>query len=443
MLDLVTAFDLKQNKQLVAIVGGGGKTSLMFRLAEELSGRVIATTTTRIFAAQMKLAPAVCRFPNPNFDRCLSAGLDRHSLCLVVGQVEGEKARGVPPEIVSQWLNRPDVDAILVEADGSRMKPCKAPAEHEPVIPAKASLVIPVAGIDAVGGRLSEIAHRPERVANLTSLDLNDEMTTDALATLLCHKQGGLKSVPPTARVMVLINKVEDEHQLGLARQVARCCLDAERIDRVIIGAIKTGKPILEVHRRVTAVLLAAGASARMGQTKQLLPWGDTTMLGQVIANLQASAVNEIVVVTGHDRDKTTAIAEKAGVKTVHNPDYEAGGMLSSLQAAVNYLPTNRGAVLVALADQPLVEPGVINRLLEAYWQGSGQIIAPAYDGERGNPVLFDRHHFPELLALPWGEAPRTLLKRHTQAVTLVPVDSAAVLLDLDTQQLYRRWRPK
>ncbi len=442
MLDLATAFDLKQGKQLVAIVGGGGKTSLMFRLAKELGGRVIATTTTRIFAAQMKLAPAVCNFPDQNFDRCLSDGLERHQLCLVVGQVEGEKARGVPPEIVSQWLERPDVDTILVEADGSRMRPCKAPAGHEPVIPVKTSLVIPVAGIDAVGGRLTEIAHRPERVADLTGLDLTDKMDAGALAKLLCHRQGGLKAVPPSARVMVLLNKVEDEHQLGIARQVAQRCLAEERIDRVVIGAIKTSQPVLEVHRRVTAVLLAAGESARMGQTKQLLPWGDTTMLGQVIGTLQASAVNEIVVVTGHDRQKITALAEEAGAKTVHNPDYEAGGMLSSLQAAVSRLPANRGAVLVILADQPLVEPEIINRILEAYWRGGGQIIAPAYEGQRGNPVLFDRQHFPELLALPWGEAPRTLLRRHVQDVSLVPVDSAGILLDLDTPESYRRWRP-
>lgn len=443
MPDLISAFDLRENKQLVAIVGGGGKTSLMFRLAGELHGRVVATTTTRIFAAQMKLAQAVCRFPDVNFDQCLSEGLDRHRLCLVVGQVEGEKARGVPPEVLSQWLTRPDVDTILVEADGSRMRPCKAPAEHEPVIPGEASLVIPVAGIDAVGGRLTVIAHRPERVATLTGLNLDDEMTADALATLLCHQQGGLKSVPPEARVMVLINKAEDAHRLEMARQVAQRCLEQERVDRVVIGAIKTSQPVLEVHRRVTAVVLAAGESARMGQTKQLLPWGDTTMLGQVLKNLQASLVNEIVVVTGHERDKVTAIAEAAGVKTIYNPEYEDGGMLSSLQAAVKRLPPNRDAVLVVLADQPLVEPEIISKLIKAFWQGRAQIIAPGFKDRRGNPVLFDRHYFAELLALPLGEAPRTLLRRHSQAVSLVSVDSAAVLLDLDTPDLYRRWRPK
>ncbi|MCP4424775.1 MAG: putative selenium-dependent hydroxylase accessory protein YqeC, partial [Chloroflexi bacterium] len=156
--DLITAFNLDAPKspQLVAIVGGGGKSSLMFTLARALSGRVVTTTTTRIFAAQMKLAPAVCYADDLSN---LGAYLERFGTTLVVGAVgsgkDKEKALGVPPQLPGQLLARPDVDFVLVEADGSRMRPIKAPASHEPVIPPGTTLVAPTMGIDALDGRIA------------------------------------------------------------------------------------------------------------------------------------------------------------------------------------------------------------------------------------------------------------------------------------------------
>ncbi len=470
--ELPAAFGLRSSGELVSIVGGGGKSTLMFALARSLPGRVVTTTTTRIFAAQMKLAPAVCilaaedaarltqnqggrdasgNSPAPQ-DReemaCaslanLGALLDRHQHCLIVGEIVGEKAAGVPVELPGRLLARTDVDFVLVEADGSRMRPCKAPAAHEPVIPPETTLLVPVAGIDAVGGRLADVAHRPELVATLTGLELGDKLTAQALAALIIHPEGGLKTAPKAARVIPLINKVETARGLADARQVARLCLEEETVGHVVIGALRSGKPIREIQRRVTAVVLAAGTSERMGQTKQLLPWGQTTVLGQTLANLQASAVIEILVVVGHEAEAVRGITAEAGVPTLTNPHYASGELLSSLKVAIRALPANRSAVLVVLADQPLVEPETIDILLSAYWQGSGQIIAPAYRGQRGNPVLIDRGYFEELLGLPEGGAPRELLKRHPEAVKLVDVSSESILIDLDSAVQYERWRPK
>ncbi len=440
---LINAFGLDRTGQLVAIVGGGGKSSLMFSLAQALSGRVITTTTTRIFAVQMNRAPVVCSYPSQDMASCLKAGLEQFGHCLLVGAIQGEKAVGVPVDLPGRLLAQGGVEYVLVEADGSRMKPVKAPAEHEPVIPPDANLVIPVAGIEAVGGRLGDVAHRPELVADLTGLGLNEPLTVTALATLLSHPDGGLKNVPAGARVIPLINKVESASQLSVARRVARQVLAQEQVDRVIIAAIQGRQPLREAHRRVTAVVLAAGESDRMGHTKQLLPWGDTTILGQVIANIQASAVHEIVVVSGHEQQAVAGVAAKAGVRTVYNPDYQAGEMLSSLQLAVGKLPTNREAVLVMLADQPLVGPEIINHLLEEYWRGGGELIAPTFQGQRGNPVLIGRDYFSELLALPLGEAPRTLLRAHAETLKLVAVDSAGILHDMDTPGQYEHWRPR
>jgi len=108
----------------------------------------------------------------------------------------------------------------------------------------------------------------------------------------------------------------------------------------------------------------------------------------------------------------------------------------------VRHLPSNCTAVLVMLADQPMVEPETVDRILAAYWQGRGDLIAPEFVGQRGNPVLIGRAYFEELLALPPGDAPRTLLKRHADKLHLLTVPTDTVLRDLDDPQQYEQERP-
>jgi molybdenum cofactor cytidylyltransferase len=205
---------------------------------------VVLTTTTRIFAAQMKLAPraVICL---EEAAAVLDLGLNEQPFVLVVGEVVGDKGLGVPLELPVGLLKRPDVNYVIVEADGSRMRPSKAPAEHEPVIPTGTTLVIPVVGIDALGGRIGDVAHRPERAQALTGLGVNDLMTAEALATLISHPNGGRKGVPAGARVVPFINKVETRSQLMAARQVARLVLKEPEIERVVIGAVRTSTPVL------------------------------------------------------------------------------------------------------------------------------------------------------------------------------------------------------
>ncbi|HEX6384622.1 MAG TPA: selenium cofactor biosynthesis protein YqeC [Anaerolineae bacterium] len=467
---LPSAFNLLPSGELIAFVGGGGKTSLMFALAGALTARgqrVVTTTTTRIFAAQMKLAPAVLTTEDTEGTETerLDQPLAQFGSCLVVGRVEGEKALGVPADLPARLLARPDVDHVLVEADGSQMRPIKAPADHEPVIPPETTLLVPVVGIDALDGPIREVAHRPElvmRLLNSQQLTVNPSMPQDqqltvgsgqyevterlsvgAVACLLTHPEGGLKNAPDGTRVIPLINKVETATQLVAARQIAGHALHAARIAQVVIGAVKSEQPVHEVHRRVTAVVLAAGESRRMGkQTKQLLPWGETTVLGQTLHNLKQTMIHDILVVSGHEAKAVEAIATAENVDAIRNTQYASGEMLSSLQTAIRHLPPNRAAVLVVLADQPMVEPETMERLLEAYWQGQGELIAPIHDGRRGNPVLIGRAYFDELLALPPGAAPRDVLKKHRDELCLVSVESDSVLRDLDRPEEYERWRP-
>ena len=481
---LPAALGLGRGPELVAFVGGGGKTSLLFALAAALPGRVVITTTTRIFAAQMRLAPAVIYADDLSR---LGELLDAHGRCLVVGHVDGEKARGVAPDLPARLLARPDVAAVLVEADGSRMRPVKAPAAHEPVIPPEATLVVPVAGLDALEGPIETVAHRAELVVKMTNDELrirneegrvasdewqlagNDQrpttndrwLTPEGLAQVLTHPDGGLKGVSEGARVVPFLNKVDSAARLDAARAAARLMLYEPRVERVVLGAVQTEQPVGEVWRRVAAVVLAAGQSRRMGRNKLLLPWGETTVLGRTLDNVRASAVHNVVVVTGHEREKVEAIvrrqeppfarsgslgrggASAAGdMQIVTNTDY-ANGMLASVQSAIPALPPTIDAILVVLGDQPMVGPETINRLLTAYAATPAGLVAPYSGGRRGNPVLIDRRYFAELMALPADAAPRALLARHPDDLLAVPVESEAVLHDLDRPEEYARLRPE
>ncbi|MCH8891013.1 MAG: putative selenium-dependent hydroxylase accessory protein YqeC [Myxococcales bacterium] len=223
----------------VAIVGGGGKSSLMFELAERLPGRGVMTTTTRIFSQQMSSAAECCTLADADWRARLDAF---ESALLVVGRVEGERAVGVAPELPAELLAHPRVDWVVVEADGSRMLPVKAPGPHEPVIPMGTTLLVPVVGIDALSKPIGEIAHRPERVCAIAGLSVEDTLTPAALARLITSPEGGLKGAASAGRTAVLINKVESASEFAIAREVAEQILRDSAVERVAVGALLGAK---------------------------------------------------------------------------------------------------------------------------------------------------------------------------------------------------------
>lgn len=192
---------------------------------------------------------------------------------------------------------------------------------------------------------------------------------------------------------------------------------------------------------QLAAIVLAAGESTRMGSNKLLLPWRDTTVLGQTLANVGATTIRTTIVVTGHNPEPIAAQAADAGFQVIHNPDY-ANGMLSSVQAAVRNLSSETEAVLIILGDQPMIGAAIIQALVNAYHHTNHGLVAPYYHGRRGNPVLIDRRYFEELLILPAGSAPRALVERHPDDIMAVVVDDESVLYDLDKPEDYERFKP-
>jgi molybdenum cofactor cytidylyltransferase len=241
--------------EAVALVGGGGKTTAMFRLARELvekGGSTITTTTTRIFAAQIALAPA--HVPAADATReSLSAALASHRHVLVIGATDPStgKAEGISVDLFRRLRTWCPGVCILNEADGSRMRPFKAPAEHEPVIPVETTLVVPVVGADVFGKMLDrDHVHRPELVSALSGAALGTPITPEIVARVLAHPEGGLKGVPANVRVVALINKVESLPDRTPARETAERLLRAPAIRSVVLTALRGKEPVLEVCTR-------------------------------------------------------------------------------------------------------------------------------------------------------------------------------------------------
>ncbi len=187
----------------------------------------------------------------------------------------------------------------------------------------------------------------------------------------------------------------------------------------------------------VTAIVLAAGQSTRMGRSKPRLPFGQRSVVHQILSVLAECALAETVVVTGHEHEPLERHLAGWGVRLVHNPDFASGEMLSSLQAG---LRTCRGdAALVVLGDQPALERDVVDAVLAAYERGLGSVIIPSYQMRRGHPVLIDRRHWGALLALPEGQTMRGFFQAAAAAIYHVATDAASVLRDMDTPADYER----
>ncbi len=191
----------------------------------------------------------------------------------------------------------------------------------------------------------------------------------------------------------------------------------------------------------IAAIVLAAGESRRMGQPKLLLPWGQTSVLGQVIETLRQAGIEEVLVVVGAWREEIEKAASGYGVRSVFNAGFAQGEMLSSIQCGLRaQLPGTRAA-LICLGDQPQVREETVRNVCAAYRQSGASLVIPSCQNRRGHPWLAARPLWEELLALPREATPRAFLQAHSQEVQYVPADES-ILQDLDTPEEYLRQRP-
>ncbi len=187
----------------------------------------------------------------------------------------------------------------------------------------------------------------------------------------------------------------------------------------------------------ISAILLAAGESKRMGRTKLLLKWGQRTIIEKSVDILLASKIDELIVVLGH---QAQAVLRKLGarrLKTVINHQYRMG-MSTSIRRGLGEVSPESEAILIALADQPFVETDLIDHLIDIHRQNPHGIVLPSYKGERGHPVILDRFRYGEEMGNLTGDVGcKPILNRHPEDILEVEVKSEGVIADIDSWEEY------
>ena len=202
--DLASALDVRSG-ELISLVGGGGKTTTLFTLGEQLQGTTVLTTTTKMGSEQSSDYPPLI---DPT-DSELRTRLETAGRTLVWHRAEERRAIGVAPEACDRWFDI--ADNVVVEADGSRKRPFKAPVEYEPVIPTRTTLLVACIGVSAFGRPIAESCHRPERVAALANCQIEDELTPARASAVLLSDSGSQKHRPAEARFFVALHRVTPE----------------------------------------------------------------------------------------------------------------------------------------------------------------------------------------------------------------------------------------
>jgi probable selenium-dependent hydroxylase accessory protein YqeC len=238
-------------REVISLVGAGGKTCLMFLLAKQLreSGyRVVSSTTTKIFEPGPNETPYVSLGETQEL---ILARIDQYGHVTVVSQkVPQGKLAGITPRQVEALWESARIDYLVVEADGAARRPLKAPESYEPVIPPCTGVVVGVVGADAFGALLDEnTVFRSAIFSRLTGLPLATRLTYESIALAFTHKEGILKGTPERARIVLFVNKVDLEGGLRKGREFARVILDSAdpMVDRVILGHLRRDPPAVEV----------------------------------------------------------------------------------------------------------------------------------------------------------------------------------------------------
>lgn len=432
MIDLKHALRLGAAPQ-VAFVGAGGKTTAMFRLARQFEGPVLVSTSTHLARQQLELGDKYIETDTGE----LAIG-DLTGVTVVARPSNGGRRISGPNEsalaALSRMARQNDIP-LLIEADGARQRSLKAPAEHEPALPAFVDMVVVIAGLSALGAALDEErVHRPERFAALSGLEPGGELTVEALAKVLKAPDGGLRRIPAQARRVVLLNQVEDDARAGAARRLADLLLDD--YDAVLAAALRKGGQVDAVYERNAGILLAAGASDRLGRPKQLLDWrGRPFVVAAAQAGL-AAGLQPMVVVTGAYAEEVEAALDGLPVLIVHNAAWQQG-QSSSVKAGLAALPPEIGAAIFMVVDQPQLPATLLETLMAEHARSLAPIVATQVDGQRSNPVLFDRRAFADFAELEGDVGGRALFARHK--VRWVEWLDPSLAIDVDTPEDYER----
>ncbi|MEN6480732.1 MAG: selenium cofactor biosynthesis protein YqeC [Anaerolineaceae bacterium] len=425
-------------KDKISFVGSGGKTTSLFQLARQFESPVIITTTTHLGGWQLQISDRHYVIARPEdlekikYDSVIlltgPTGSDQRTLNLSSEILEAIKR-------ISENYNIP----LLIEADGSKQLPIKAPSEKEPPIPLWTSAVCVVVGMSRLNYPLSsEYVHRAEFFKNITGLEYQQTITEEVITRYLKSSVGGLKNIPRSSRKYVLLNQIDDKPLYHAAQRIAEELI--KDYDGILLGATgkyndEPDKSIFSTVEKTAGIILAAGSSRRFEEKpKQLLPWQGQNFLQTIIKKALGAGLDPVIVITGASHEIVEQAISNLDVAIHHNESWEQG-QSTSIKKALEKLPENIGRCIFLLADQPQIPIPLIQKLITHHNATHDKIVYPEVNGNRANPVLFDRDTFAELNQLKGDQGGRFIFDQF-QCGT-VDWEDPRILLDVDTEVDY------
>jgi molybdenum cofactor cytidylyltransferase len=445
------------NNEISAFVGAGGKTSAIFTIGRELASidmnhperPVIVSTTTHLGDWQAIFADHSYQIKSNidlfNFEKAIPPGV-----ILLFDEIENHRLTRLREEIFQQLfaISISRQIPLLIEADGSRGRPLKAPANDEPVIPEYVNTVVVVAGLSGLGKPLSlEWVHRPEIFSELSGLRSGETITSQSVTNVLLNENGGLKNIPSTARKVLLLNHADNAVLQAEARIIAKAATN--KYSSIVISSInhsyetkikkkdRSNVKIYGVFEKIGGIILAAGSSSRFGMPKQLLKMGSVPFIRQLANTALKAGLSPVIVVLGSSADEIGKAIHDIPVKRIINPEWQIG-ISSSIKVGLKQLPDHSGGAIFLNADQPQTPVPLILKLIEEHEASLAPIVAPQIDGQRGNPVLFDRTTFDQLMDIEGDTGGRAIF--HKYRVSWVQWHDRTQLLDIDTPEDYQKF---
>lgn len=193
----------------------------------------------------------------------------------------------------------------------------------------------------------------------------------------------------------------------------------------------------------ITAIVLAAGLSKRMGQPKMLLPWGSKRVIGQVVDTLIDSGISDILVVAGALHTEIRDALKDKKCQVVVNPHYANGEMTTSLQTGLSHVNRQTNEVLVVLGDQPFLQKQTISLLINASSGSEKLIVMPSFQNKRGHPWIIKNGCWQEIMSIKAPYTLRDFLCQHEHEIEYVLVENDSIIRDMDTQEDYKRYKPE
>jgi len=425
--------------EFAAFVGAGGKTSVMFALANEIDGPVILTTTTHLGTWQAELADSHFIIRNQkDFDASL---FSKGGKILFTGPAgDDDRLQGLDAKTLSKLkaFCKENHLNLLIEADGARQRPLKAPADYEPVIPGGIDHVLVLAGLSALGKPLNEInVHRPQIFSSITGLQENQPISEENVLKLLKSKDGGLRGIPKGCKKILFLNQADDDALSSKGGWIARALIGT--YDRILVGSLEHPGSmgyVQSVHSQTAGVILAAGGSERLNKPKQLLDWRGKPFIRQVAESALESSLAPLIVIIGAYHEQVGGALGDLPVKIVHNPNW-AEGQSTSVRLGIDALPENCDSAMFLLSDQPQIPSQLIIELSERFRQNRMTITAPMVGGQRGNPLLFSREAFSALANVRGDKGGRVVINQFD--VDWLPWIDRRILLDVDQEGDYGR----